>query len=730
MKTRGQDAASEIFFYSALESIRRCKYQLLIPTLIFAAAASFYSYRLAPLYRSEALLRAEPMETVRDFVNVTGGSQAGVLNVDEHLRSIQEIVLGTDVLTTVIEEFRLYDLVNGKVPEAALQEMKKRVVIRIEGSDIPRRNEPRFLSFFVGFEGKDRGEIMNVANRLADLFITKSSDARERRVKEIVGFIQAEMAPLQKKLDDQSEKIKQYKRGASDSLPELATTNLRLLEGFQTQYLAKTEELAKDEARRAAAVAELHELEKQGALETVTAVEEKTEMQRKLDDLRMQYGQMQVRYAPDHPELKRLQKEIAEIELLVPQRGTKPRVEHSPFYLRYVQLKSEIEELDRRAQSYKREQQDLAKQMSAYRSRVENAPLRESELAVMARDYTSTQAQYQEMRERQHNARLAEHFEKLRSEVIFRVIDRARFPLVPFSPRRGRIILLGTLAGLGLGIVLAFFREQMDSSFSSVEDYQRASDIPLLATIPSIGRRLPAHQSTNGIIADPRIVMLRDPFSIPAEQYRILAIKLQARNGGPSHTVAITSSTGGEGKTLTAINLAVALSGPQDHKVLLIDGDLRRPRVWELLGHKTHPEKGFADLLSDPGKVDLERYILKTGDLYVIPGIVRCTNPINLLASQRARDVLQQLRTEFQFIIFDTPPILPVADSIILSGLVDEVFMVIRAGKTPRELFHHAVENLDTAKMRGVVLNDVDFQHSRYEHAYRYYRKNYLGQQQ
>ena len=91
---------------------------------------------------------------------------------------------------------------------------------------------------------------------------------------------------------------------------------------------------------------------------------------------------------------------------------------------------------------------------------------------------------------------------------------------------------------------------------------------------------------------------------------------------------------------------------------------------------------------------------------------------------------LQKLRAKFQFIILDTPPVLPIADSITLSGLADEVVLVLRARKTPRELFHHAVENLDAAHIRGVVLNDVDFQHSRYAHAYRYYRKNYLGQQQ
>jgi succinoglycan biosynthesis transport protein ExoP len=600
LKIRGQDAANEIFIYSVLKSVRRRKYLLLVPTLIFAAAAAFYSYRLPSVYRSEALVRAEPLVTVQDFVDATGASRTShVLNVDEHFRNIQEVVLGEDVLTTVIKEFGLYGLVSGNVPETALQEMKKRVVIRVDGSDEMRRSEPRFVSFWVGFEGNDPRQVTNVANRLADLAIKKSTAARERRVQDIVGFIQAEMAPLQIKLDAQTEKIKQYKQGASDSLPEQAASNLRLLEGLQLQSLLKAENIAKDDARRGAIVVELRELEKQGALETVTPVEGKSDMVRKLEDLQMQYRQMQARYAPDHPELRRVKKEIADIEPLVAQQSAKPRVEHSPFFLRYVQLKSELEELSRRAQSYSREQQDLAKQMVTYRSRVESAPVRESDLTTLLRDRTATQAQYQEMLVRQQNAGLAEHLEKLRSETIFRVIDPARLPLQPVSPLHRRIILLGILGGLGLGIVLAFFSEQMDSSIDSVDDYQRACDIPLLATVPSIGSGLTARRHANGVTADPLLVTLSDPQSIPAEQYRILATKLLARNGGPSHAVAITSSTGGEGKTLTAINLAVALSGEApDRKVLLIDADLRRPRVHEYLGQKPLPGMGFGDMLS------------------------------------------------------------------------------------------------------------------------------------
>jgi polysaccharide chain length determinant protein (PEP-CTERM system associated) len=592
----------------------------------------------------------------------------------------------------------------------------------MDGGDEVRHNEPRFVSFWVGFEASDPKLARDMANRLAELFIKQASDAREQRVQDVSRFIQAEISPLQEKLEAQSRRIREYKAGAANALPEQASANLRLLETLQTQYSSKTEEIAKDEARRAAIAQELQELEKQGALETTAPKQEKSDTEKRLDELRIQYGQFQTRYAPDHPELKRVKKEIAELEALVPQTPVRPRVEHSPFYLRYVQLKTELEEIASRAHSYKQEEERLLNQMAAYRSRIESAPVHESELAGIMREYTATQTQYQEMLEKQHNASLAERFEKLGREVVFRIVDPARLPLEPFSPQRDRIILLGIFAGLGLGIALAFFAEQMDTSFESIDDYQKTCDLPLLATVPSIPAR-PAKATA----VHPAIVTLSDPQSIPAEQYQILAMKLQLRHEGSTRVVAITSAAGGEGKTATAVNLALALSTRTDRRTLLVDADLRRPRVHEFLGFK-NDEKGFADLLASAGE-DTEEYIHKVEGLSVIPGFAPCKNPMALLGSQRAEEVLRTLRQGFDFIILDCPPILPIADSLILSKLADEVFLVLRARQTPREVFQRAVQSLDARNLVGVILNDVAIKHSRYAYAYRYYRKNYLAQQ-
>jgi tyrosine-protein kinase Etk/Wzc len=373
------------------------------------------------------------------------------------------------------------------------------------------------------------------------------------------------------------------------------------------------------------------------------------------------------------------------------------------------------------------EQRNIAGQMNAYRSRVESAPQHESELAQMTRDYTATQAQYQEMLEKKQTALLAQRFEKMSREVLFTIVDPARRPLKPYSPQKARIVLLGILGGLTVGIGLAFLAEHMDTAFEGLDDFQRSCDLPVIATIPAISRSLRKHQ------AKAPLPTVTNPKSVVAEQYRVLATKMQVGPAVGSKVIAIMSSAGGEGKTLTSVNLALALATMTTGRVLLIDCDLRRPRIHEYLGFEVFERQGLGELLGNPSAepgsfVRRFRDPRTRRDVFVIPGSSLGTDAVGLLSSQRTREVFTTLRREFDVIILDSPPILPIADSLVLAGLSDEILMIVRARQTPRELFEQAVESLDPKILRGVVLNDVDYQYSRYAYAYRYYEKTYLAQ--
>jgi capsular exopolysaccharide synthesis family protein len=352
-------------------------------------------------------------------------------------------------------------------------------------------------------------------------------------------------------------------------------------------------------------------------------------------------------------------------------------------------------------------------------------------------------SRYEALVAKQQDTKLNQRAEKKNEATVFKILEPAQPPLVPFSPHRNRIILLTLMASLAVGLGTVFLAEQMDSSFDTVEDLQRFCSLQVLSSVPKISNRASkvndkklnqvALQGYGQAEITPeqrrffqkkRLVMLSDPHSLPSEQYRILTYKVQhwmAKSGG--RILVLTSAAGAEGKSVTALNLSFALASSFDERILLIDGDLRRPRVHEYLGLTV--KKGLSDLVAEPDG-DLQDYITKVRNVDVMTGGSLVMNPVGLLASNRAREIFGRLQKEYRLIVVDSPPLVPTADSHILAGLADGVLVVARARQTKRELFQRALESLESANLLGVVLNDVDYGDTRYAYAYHYYQRQYL----
>ncbi len=158
--------------------------------------------------------------------------------------------------------------------------------------------------------------------------------------------------------------------------------------------------------------------------------------------------------------------------------------------------------------------------------------------------------------------------------------------------------------------------------------------------------------------------------------------------------------------------------------MLLVESDLRKPRVHEYLGLR--PTRGFSDLLLRP-EGNLAEHIWRIKDLFLMPGGTSLSNPVELLTSPATRQVLERLRSEFGFILIDAPPVLPIVDTHVLAGVVDGMVVVVRARYTKRELFQRAMESFQAPNIIGAVVNDIDYERSRYAYAYKYYSKNYLS---
>lgn len=295
------------------------------------------------------------------------------------------------------------------------------------------------------------------------------------------------------------------------------------------------------------------------------------------------------------------------------------------------------------------------------------------------------------------------------------LVTPASVPTSPVAPQPMRTAILALALGLVLGLSLAVLREYLDDSVKGKDDFERvAPGLPVLGLIPVV--------SAWRAKETPYLVSLEDPTSPAAEAYRTLRTSVQFLGlDQPMRTLQITSPNPQEGKTTTLTNLAVALAR-SGSTVAIVCCDLRRPRVHEFFGLSN--DVGFTSVLL--GKVGL------AGAMQEVPDQARLSllasgplppNPSELLASKRTAEVLGSLQAEYDIVLIDAPPVLPVTDALVLSGRVDATLLVAVAGATTRKEVARAVELLRQveAPLVGAVLNGVDTEGS-YGYAYQSYR--------
>jgi capsular exopolysaccharide synthesis family protein len=312
-----------------------------------------------------------------------------------------------------------------------------------------------------------------------------------------------------------------------------------------------------------------------------------------------------------------------------------------------------------------------------------------------------------------------------------RIVDRALPPGGPASPNLKQDLSSGTLLGLLVGAGLVLLLEYLDRTVKSAEQIERLLGLPTLAVIPDISvaglsyRRYGAYgygtepaTAKAGIGGSRRLLERKKP-DMPSrielvphdgprlavsEAYRSLRTAMLLSSARELKVVAVTSAVAGEGKSATATNLAVVMA-QLGRRVLLMDADLRKPRLHEVL--QLSNRAGLVSYLT--GSADLDSIVGRTSvpQLFAIPSGPIPPNPSELLASERMRELVRTVRGRFDFVVIDTPPLLPVADAILVSDLVDGVTLCLRSGKVTREEARSCQEKLTRAgiKILGVVLN-------------------------
>jgi tyrosine-protein kinase Etk/Wzc len=375
---------------------------------------------------------------------------------------------------------------------------------------------------------------------------------------------------------------------------------------------------------------------------------------------------------------------------------------------------------------------DLTRTLSRLTESYKDLSTKGVQLIQMKRNVESANEIYSMFKKKYEEARILEA-EKAQDVTI---IEPASIPDSPIKPNLHLNLIVAVFGGLMIGLILAFVTESLDLTIGRIEEIEEALKIPVLGVIPntSLGKKngffrsrfkRKTGQSEQERIHE-RLVVLFSPTSIAAEAYRTLRTHLDLsglRQDGNHNSLVITSSGSEEGKTQTLCNLALAIA-QSGKKVLIVDSDFRKPIIHKLFGLKRSPGLSSALIGNMPwknalntstdmllGGLEYEKIVSSHGieNLHIMTCGEHVYNPAEILSFPQMREFIQEAKREYDIVIFDSPPTLPVTDSAILGSLADGVILVYQAGRTSRHALIRTKVQLENsnAKVLGIVINNL-----------------------
>jgi tyrosine-protein kinase Etk/Wzc len=346
---------------------------------------------------------------------------------------------------------------------------------------------------------------------------------------------------------------------------------------------------------------------------------------------------------------------------------------------------------------------------SEYDKKLYKLPTVAVDQARLQREQDAYEKTYTALEERYQEAIISE--QSVPGNVL--IIDEGLLPKGPSKPNRMLIVIIGLVLGIGMGIGFAFVRNYLDNTVKTPEDITN-KNINILAWIPQI-------EGMEGGNKDFEFIVAKKPDASASEAYRALRtrIKFSRLDKDMLKTILITSPISQEGKTTTSINLAGSFA-QANYKTIIIDADLRKPRIHSVFNQKRYP--GFTDYFF--GQATFQEILRKSevNNLFYITAGTIPPNPSEILSSTQMESFLEKLKNDFDYIIIDSPPVIAVTDSEIISSLVDGTLLVVSANNTEMELMEKAVQLLshEHSSFIGVLLNNFTYR-SGYGSYYKYY---------
>jgi polysaccharide chain length determinant protein (PEP-CTERM system associated) len=461
----GEDTITWTQIRHYLHAPLRRPWLVMVPWLVVLGLSAAALLVIPKRYKSTTLILVESQKMPESFV-----PKVATEDRSQRLEAIRPEILSRTRIEKVLDETQPYPDIDSKTH--AVEQMRRAIFINIQGND----------GFNIEYVHQDPKKAQQVTDRLANLFIEETLRSREQQVEGAVDFLVTQVADARKEVEKKDEALRRYKETRLGSLPEQLQTNLATLSMTQQEMQTVEESLIFARAKRDALA------RRRPVTSTVTspsgAVVPGTD---ELDDLRRQLTTLKGRYTEAHPDVQRLQARIARLEsrlTAIAQPGEPEIVDDSAL------VREQLEAANLEVRKLEEKRIDLERRNALIRSRVEETPRTEQDLANLKRDYDKLNENYTTLLAKRLEAQLAGRLEQRWKGDRFRVLDPANLPEKPYFPKPHLIIGLGTVVGLLVGLGMALGAEYLDPSIKDVQDIEKMLNFPVLARIsrlPEIG---------------------------------------------------------------------------------------------------------------------------------------------------------------------------------------------------------------------------------------------------
>ena len=598
---------------------------------------------------------------------------------------------------------------------AADPRLDSTVDILVRGLHVERIKDTQALK--IAFSHGSPGTAALVANGLAHSFIQKNFETKIDKFTNASSWLENSADKMKARVREAEQALANYTRDHNifTTQGQNTLTSDRLVRLHDQVMRAEADVLIKGS---------LYEEVKRGRVANLPAAygdSRISDLQKKLSDLSIQAATLDVTYGSEHEKVREIKQQMTVVQEQI--EGSRKALEEKTLvdYERAV-----------------REQQSLKASLEQAKGEAVQQDQAAIQYSILKQDVDTANSLYTEFLHKTSQADL----ELAQQRNNMSIIQPAQVPGSPEGPAPALLILLAFVLSLAAGVGVAFVLERFDTSIKNAGDVNRYAQLPTLGVIPSIGsvpirglasgRRnnwkrwtistdlgtnlLPAAQTgANGsnLESDPaltELLTMRDTSPV-SEAYRVVRTSvLLSAPGSPAKTILLTSGRPGEGKTTTVVNTARSLA-QLGSSVLIIDADLRKPATY--LGLDGQNDRGLSTFLSQNAELDGLIQNLKIPNLSLLACGPIPPNPAELLSSDKMKELMRLVTERYDHVLIDSPPILYVTDSVILSTLVEGVILVVHGGKSTREDVRQARNMLTNvgAKIFGVVLNNVSSRH-------------------